>query len=77
MKRNGDIISLFQKHAAKKLAAALSPSPALATNVVKEENQEQEGLIDEIVNPTGPMPSSVLLEEIEVEDALPPPPSSP
>ena len=46
------------------IAAALSPSPTLATNVVEEENQEQEGLIDEIVNPTSPMPSSVLLEEI-------------
>jgi len=75
MKRNGDFVSLFHKHAAKKLAAALSPSPTLATNVVEEENQEQEGLIDEIVNPTSPMPSSVLLEEIEVEDVLPPQPS--
>ena len=64
MKRNGDFVSLFHKHAAKKLAAASSPSPALAANVVEEENQEQEGLIDEIVNHTGPMPSSVLLEEI-------------
>jgi len=60
----GHCIIFFQKHAAKKLAAASSPSPAPAANVVEEENQEQEGLIDEIVNPTGPMPSSVLLEEI-------------
>jgi len=64
MKRNGDIVSFFQKHAAKKLAAASSPSPTPAANVVEEENQKQERLIDEIVNPTGPMPSSVLLEEI-------------
>jgi len=43
MKRNGNIVSLFQRHAAKKLAAASSPSPAPAANVVEEENQEQEG----------------------------------
>ena len=60
----GTLYHFFQKHAAKKLAAASSPSPAPAANVVEEENQEQEGLIDEIVNPTCPMPSSVLLEEI-------------
>jgi len=42
MKRNGNIVSLFQRHAAKKLAAASSPSPAPAANVVEEENREEE-----------------------------------
>jgi hypothetical protein len=44
MKRNGDIASLFEKLAAKKLAASLSPSPAPATTTV----EEQETVMEEI-----------------------------
>ena len=45
MKRNGDIVSLFSKHAAKKAAAAL-PSSSVSEIVAEEEPQVQEGVND-------------------------------
>jgi len=50
MKRNGDIVSLFSKHAAKKAAAAL-PSSSVSEIVAEEEPQVQEGVTEETVNP--------------------------
>src|SRR5438128_2002700 len=55
MKRNGDIASLFRKHAAKKAAATSSPSLALVATVAEDQPEEQERVTEEIVNP---MPSS-------------------
>ena len=73
MKRDGDIASLFQKHAAKKRASASSPVVE-----VEEQNQEQEQVeervIEEVVGPT-PTPPTPSLEPIE--DVLPPPPPPP
>ena len=71
MKRDGDIASMFRKHAAKKRASVSSP-------VVEEQNQEQEHqeerVIEEVVGPTPTPPPSVE----PVEDVLPsPPPPSP
>jgi hypothetical protein len=45
MKRDGDIASMFQKHAAKKHASS--------TPVVEEQNQveEEDAIIEEIVDP--------------------------
>ena len=64
MKRDGDIASMFRKHAAKKRASVSSP-------VVEEQNQEQEHLeervIEEVVGPTPTPPPSVE----PVEDVLP------
>ena len=68
MKRDGDIASMFRKHAAKKRASVSSP-------VVEEQNQEQEHLeervIEEVVGPT-PTPPTPSFEP--VEDVLPSPP---
>jgi len=73
MKRDGDIASLFQKHAAKKRASASSPVVE-----VEEQNQEQEQVeervIEEVVGPA-PTPPTPSLEPIE--DVLPPPPPPP
>ena len=54
MKRGGDIASLFQKHAAKKAAAASNPSPV--ETVAEEHTQEQESIIEEIANHVPPSP---------------------
>ncbi|XP_062179392.1 uncharacterized protein LOC133884000 [Phragmites australis] len=73
MKRNGDIASLFRKHAAKKIASSSSPSPVAA--VAEEQTQEQEStskqerVIEEIVNLMPSSPPSVPLEDVS-----PPPP---
>jgi hypothetical protein len=61
MKRDADIASLFQKHAAKKAAAASISSPV--ENMAEEHTQEQPSIIEEVVNHTPPPP--------------PPPPPSP
>ena len=72
MKRDGDIASMFRKHAAKKRASVSSP-------VVEEQNQEQEHLeervIEEVVGPTPTPPPSV--EPVEDVLLFPPPPSPP
>ncbi|KAI4987832.1 hypothetical protein ZWY2020_028590 [Hordeum vulgare] len=58
MKRNGDIASLFQNHAAKKKAtvdaATSNHSPDPVELVVEEETHER--VIEEIVNPMPPPP---------------------
>ena len=71
MKRNRDITSLFQKHAAKKAAAAAvsSPPKAIAATMVEGEPQVQETIIEEIENPR---PSS-----LPSVPSLPPPPPPP
>ena len=55
MKRNGNIVSLFQKHVAKK-AANIAPSPSSNpdVNVVEDQPQEQERVIEENVDHTPP-----------------------
>ena len=70
MKRNGDITSLFQKHAAKKAAAAAvsSPPPAIAATMVEGEPQEQEAIIEEIENPRPSSPPPVLPPPLPVYD---------
>jgi hypothetical protein len=74
MKRNGDIASLFQKHAAKKAVAtaanASSPSTAPVATP-KEHPQEQERVIEEIVNPRTSSPPPVIHED--VSPPTPPP----
>jgi hypothetical protein len=73
MKRNGDIVVLFQQaaaKAAKKAAATASPSPAVTA--VQEEAQEQDRGTEEIVN-SSPVQSFA----DEVEDVLPTPPVPP
>ena len=69
MKRNGDITSLFQKHAAKKAAVATvsSPPPATAATMVEGEPQEQ-GIIEEIENPRPSSPPPVLPPPLPVYD---------
>ena len=69
MKRNGDITSLFQKHAAKKAAVATvsSPPPATATTMVEGEPQEQ-GIIEEIENSRPSSPPPVLPPPLPVYD---------
>ena len=60
MKRNGDIASLFQKHAAKKkaAAAAATSNPDPIEPVVEEQIHER--VVKEIVNPMPPpQPSSL------------------
>jgi hypothetical protein len=48
MKRTGDIASLFQKHAAKKvLASVATPSPSPCPPAAEAEEQPQERLIEE------------------------------
>ena len=72
MKRNGDIVSLFQKHAAKKAAAAAtvsSPPAATAATMVEGEPQVQETIIEEIENSRPSSPPQVL--------SPPPPPPPP
>ena len=56
MKRNGDIASLFQKHAAKKKAAAATPTsnPDPVEPVVEEQTHER--VVEEIANPMPPSP---------------------
>ncbi|XP_066395716.1 uncharacterized protein [Miscanthus floridulus] len=59
MKRNGDIASLFQKHAAKKkvAAAAATSNPDPIEPVVEEQIHER--VVEEIINPMPPpQPSS-------------------
>jgi hypothetical protein len=63
MKRNSNIASLFQKHAAKKAAAASSPSPAA---------QEKETIVEKIMDPISPPIPSVPLDNVS-----PPPQSAP
>jgi hypothetical protein len=63
MKRNSDIASLFQKRAAKKAAAASSPSPAA---------QEKETIVEKIMDPISPPIPSVPLDNVS-----PPPQSAP
>ena len=60
MERNGDIASLFQKHAAKKnvAAAAATSNPDPIEPVVEEQIHER--VVEEIVNPMPPpQPSSL------------------
>ena len=60
MKRNGDIASLFQKHAAKKKAAAVAATsnPDPIEPVVEEQIHDR--VVEEIVNPMPPpQPSSL------------------
>jgi hypothetical protein len=73
MKRNGDIMVLFQQAAAKavkKAAATASPSPVVTS--VQEEAQEQHRGTEEIVN-SSPVQSFAN----EDEDVLPTPPVPP
>jgi hypothetical protein len=75
MKRNGDIISLFQRHAAKKAASAVAGSPPCAApvpTVVEEQHQERNDVIEENVNPMPPSSPSIPLEDVP-----PPPPPQP
>ena len=51
MKRNGDIASLFRKHAAKKAVVASSPFPTPAETVGEDQPQEQVTVMEEIVDP--------------------------
>ena len=69
MKRNGDITSLFQKHAAKKAAVATvsSPPPTTAATMVEGEPQEQ-GIIEEIENSRPSSPPPVLPPPLPVYD---------
>ena len=74
MKRNGNIVSLFQRHAAKKLAAASSPSPAPAANVVEEENREEEAPAANVVeeeNQEQEGPAAHMVEEKNQEQEEP------
>ena len=74
MKRNGNIVSLFQRHAAKKLAAASSPSPAPAANVVEEENREEEAPAANVVeeeNQEQEGPAANMVEEKNQEQEEP------
>ena len=74
MKRNGNIGSLFQRHAAKKLAAASSPSPAPAANVVEEENREEEAPAANVVeeeNQEQEGPAANMVEEKNQEQEEP------
>jgi hypothetical protein len=64
MKRNGDIASLFQKHATKKkaAAAAATSNPDPVEPVVDEQTHER--VVEEIINPmppplSPPQPSSL------------------
>ncbi|WVZ51156.1 hypothetical protein U9M48_002324, partial [Paspalum notatum var. saurae] len=69
MKRDGDIASLFRKHAAKKLAVATSCVPPIPTAPIVEENtqgQEEDTAVEEVENPT---PTPTLTEYV-----LPPQP---
>ena len=71
MKRNGDIVSLFQKHAAKKAAAAAavsSPPAATAATMVEGEPQVQETIIEEIENSRPSSPPPVLPPPLPVYD---------
>jgi hypothetical protein len=81
MKRNGDVASLFQKHEAKKKAAAAAVtsncSPDPVEHVVEEQTHER--VVEEIVNPMPPpQPSSlppvydinIAFHMIQVKDVL-------
>lgn len=71
MRRDGDIVSMLRKHAAKKFASSVMEEQ----NQEEEQEEEEEREIQEDVGPTPtPTPSSPALEPIE-EDVLPPPPS--
>jgi hypothetical protein len=62
VKRNGDIASLFQKHAAKKAATAASSPPSNSNiDVVEDQCQELDRIIEEDVDhtPTPPPPALV------------------
>ena len=60
MKRNGDIASLFQKHAAKKKAAAAAATSNPDPIEPMVEEQIHERVVEEIVNPMPPpQPSSL------------------
>ncbi|WVZ64065.1 hypothetical protein U9M48_013635 [Paspalum notatum var. saurae] len=72
MKRDWDIVSLFRKHAAKRLAVATSSVPPIPTTPIVEEKtqgQEEDTAVGEVENPT-PTPTLA-------EDVLPPPPPPP